>query len=272
LLQFVRDALSVPTWISLGALLQSTLLLFLPTRVAVLPAIIYFISRLVDNFLIWQGVRSNPHMLGVVNGKTTAQFPGSTTPSQSQVVVIKLAARCNHPLGIFHPHMRKISFFFKSMVKNLDDNSERYGFLGASTYIGNERATGNEIMIMAYFRTYEGLHAFSHEEGGVHREAWSYWNTEVMSKGKTKEGRMFSIMHETYQVPAGKWENIYVNYHPSGLGATTYKVNVDGQEKWARPLIDARKGLLRSSKGRMAVSAGNDNEIYGDDPYANEKA
>jgi hypothetical protein len=272
MLQFLRDALSLPTWISLGALLQSTLWIFLPTRIAILPAIIYLVACLTNTILVWQGVRVNPRMSGIVPGKATVQFPGSTKPSQNPIVVIKLAARSNHPLGTFHPYMRTISSFFKRMVKNLDDYSEEYGFLGASIYIGNERATANEIMILAYFRTYEGLHAFAHAPGGVHREAWSYWNTQVMAKGKTEESRMFSIMHETYQIPAGMWENIYVNYHPSGLGATTYKVDVAGQDKWASPLVDARKGLLRSSRGRMAVTAGNDNEIYGDDPYANKKA
>jgi hypothetical protein len=246
--------------------------LLLPTRVAVLPATIYLVTRLIDNVLIWHGIRPNPHMSGVVPGKTTAQFPGSTTPSQNPVVVIKLAARSNHPLGILHPHLRVISSFFKSMVKDLDDHSEKYDFLGANSYLANERPTANEIMILAYFRSYEGLHAWSHEAGGVHREAWSYWNTQVMGKGRTEEGRMFSIMHEVYQVPARKWESVYINYHPTGMGATTFKVDVDGQERWASPLTDARNGLLRSSQGRMAVSSGNDNEIYNDDPYANEKA
>jgi hypothetical protein len=268
-IQFLRDALSLPTWLALGAFLQSTLLLLLPTRFAILPVAIYLITSLIDSILVLNGIRSNSYMSGVVLGKTSAQFPGSTMPSQNPVVVIKLAARSNHPLGILHPHYRAISIFFKRMVQHLDKNSERYGFLGANSYLGNERATTNEIMIMVYFRTYEGLHAFSHEPGGVHREAWSYWNNEVMGKGKTEEGRMFSIMHEAYQIPAQKWENIFINYHPSGLGATTFKVDVDGQNKWASPLVDARNGLLRTSKGRMAVSVGNDNEMYGDDPYKN---
>jgi hypothetical protein len=142
----------------------------------------------------------------------------------------------------------------KAWWKDLDDHSEQYDFLGANSYLANERPAANEIMILAYFRARTSLHAWAHAAGGVHREAWSYWNTEVMGKGKTEEGRMFSIMHEAYQVPARKWENVYVNYHPSALGATTCKVN------------------LRSSQGRMAVSSGNDHEKYGDDPYANEKA
>lgn len=158
------------------------------------------------------------------------------------------------------------------MVDHLDKNSEKFGYLGSNSYLANERATGNEIMVMVYFRTYEGLHEFSHEKGGVHREAWDYWNTQVMGRGKSEQGRLFGIMHEVYQIPVGKWENIYINYHPSGIGATTFKVDEDGKEKWASPLVDARKGVFRTSKGRMAASAGNENEVYGNDPYENEKA
>lgn len=253
-------------------MLQSLLVVLLPARIAVLPALLFLSTRLVDTLLIWSGMRANPHMAGVVHGKTAAQFPGSTAPSQHPVVVIKLAARSNHPLGLLHPHMRAISAFFVRMVGDLDARSEQYDFLGASSFLANERATANEVMILAYFRTYEGLHAWAHEAGGVHREAWTYWNTKIMAKGNADAGRMFSIMHELYQVPAAQWEAIYINHHPSGLGATTYKVDVDGRAKWASPLVDARKGLLRTSKGRMAMSAGNENEVYGDDPFDNEKA
>ncbi|KAL6830412.1 hypothetical protein J3E69DRAFT_353707 [Trichoderma sp. SZMC 28015] len=267
---FIRDAFPLQTWVAIGALLQSALLLVLPIRFAIIPSIFYLITSLIDGLFIWSGVRANPYMSGVVTGKVSAQLPGSTTPSQNPIVVIKLAARSNHPLGIFHPHMRKISTFFRDMINDLDEHSEQYDYLGACSYLANERATANEVMILAYFRTYEGLHKWCHVPGGVHREAWSYWNKDIMGRGKAKEGRLFSIMHEVYQVPARKWESIFVNYHPTGLGATTYKIDVDGQTKWSSPLVDASRGLLRSSKGRMALSEGNDHDIYGDDPSASQ--
>lgn len=201
-------------------------------------------------------------MSNVVPGRVSAQFPDSTTPSQNPIVVIKLGARCNHPLGAFHPYMQRINSYFIRTVKDLEDHGEQYGFLGASSYIATERAAANETMTLVYFRTYEGLHAWSHAAGGVHREAFNYWNNEVMGNGKNKVGRLFSIMHEVYQIPAKKWESIYVNYQPTGQGATRYKVNVDGQEKWASPLVDADKGSLRTSKGRLGLSDGNDHEAY----------
>jgi hypothetical protein len=223
----------------------------------------------INGVMLLQGIRPNPYMDNVVLGKVSAQFPGSTTPSQSPIVVIRLAARSNHPLGTFHPHMRVISSYFKRMIKDLEDNSEQYGFLGASSYIASERAAANETMILVYFRTYEGLHAWSHVAGGVHREALNYWSNDIMGNGKKKEGRFFSIMHEVYQIPAKKWESIYVNYHPTGLGATTYKVKVDGKEKWASPLVDASKGSLTTSKGRLGLSEVNGHETYESDSRDN---
>ncbi|KAK4059366.1 hypothetical protein Trihar35433_10968 [Trichoderma harzianum] len=225
---FIRDGFPLQTWVAIGALLQSALLLVLPIRFAIIPSIFYLITSLIDGLFIWSGVRANPYMSGVVPGKVSAQFPGSTTPSQNPIVVIKLAARSNHPLGVFHPHMRRISTFFRDMIEDLDEHSEQYDYLGACSYLANERATANEVMILAYFRTYEGLHKWCHVPDGVHREAWSYWNKDIMGRGKAKEGRLFSIMHEVYQVPARKWESIFVNYHPTGLGATTYNIDVDG--------------------------------------------
>ncbi|KAJ5723061.1 hypothetical protein N7488_001096 [Penicillium malachiteum] len=208
-------------------------------------------------------------MDGVLPGKTSAQFPDSTGPSEQPIVVIKLAMRSNHPLGVLHRHVRIVGKMFDRMMDELDNNSDHYEYLGANRYIANERATSNEIMILAYFRSYEGLHKFSHAPDGVHREAWNYWNKEIMGKGKTEEGRMFGINHEVFQAPAQRWESIYANYHPSGLGAATFKVTVDGKDKWANPLVDASRGLLRTSQGRMAVTAGDENEVYGEDPYVN---
>jgi hypothetical protein len=40
--------------------------------------------------------------------------------------------------------------------------------------------------------------------------------------------------------------------------------------KWASPIVDASRGVLKSSRGRMTMTDGKDNEKYSDDPY--EKA
>lgn len=158
-------------------------------------------------------------MDGVVVGKASAQIPGSTTPASEPLLAIKLAARSNHPLGTAHPHIIKIGGFFQQMIRHLDNNSEDYNYLGAQTYLGVERATANEVIVMIYFKDYAGLYKFAHT-AQVHKTAWRYWNKEGMKNPVA--GRQFAIMHETLQVPARSWESIYINYHRTDIGATTF--------------------------------------------------
>ena len=96
-----------------------------------------------------------------------------------------------------------------------------------------------------------------------------------------------TIYHETYHVPvrlipsaamhsilillqAGNWESIHVNNHISGLGSTVFKIVEEGTGKdvYTHPIVDASKGVLKTSAGRMARSAGKDHEGKLDvDPY-----
>jgi len=62
-------------------------------------------------------------------------------------------------------------------------------------------------------------------------------------------------MHEVFAVPerAG-WEGIYMNYQPTGLGATTRPVRdkETGETVWVNPIVDASRGVYRTSHGRMS--------------------
>lgn len=75
--------------------------------------------------------------------------------------------------------------------------------------------------------------------------------------------------HETYHSPVGHWEAIYVNFEASGIGATTFQYNTeDGTTKtWRTPMEDASKGRLKTSKGRMFKTLGNDNDHIDDADY-----
>ncbi|CAK7216523.1 hypothetical protein SCUCBS95973_002828 [Sporothrix curviconia] len=276
---FLRDVFQLQTWVALGALLQAALLLFLPLGWAVIPVGVYLASRIVNTLLIWGQLRPNPYMAGVLTQKTSAQFPGSTAPGQQPLVVIQLAGRSNHALGSAHPHFQKIVKYFEAMVHDLEadaannrDDDDDYGYLGAKTFLANERLASNEIMVLIYFRSYEGLHRFAHAAGGTHREAWTWWNTVLMGKGSTN-GHLFSIMHEVYEMPAQHWESIYINYHPTSFGAASFREDVvdpvTGAKKtqWVRPLVDASRGRLSTSKGRLATTQGEDNDKYESNPY-----
>lgn len=68
----------------------------------------------------------------------------------------------------------------------------------------------NGIATCCYFRSVEDIHRFAHSP--LHREAWDWWNSITATHPH------LSIMHELYSAPAKGWENIYVNYHRTGVG------------------------------------------------------
>jgi hypothetical protein len=73
-------------------------------------------------------------------------------------------------------------------------------------------------MHVFYFQSMEGLHKFAH--GTAHRAGWDWWNRTA------KEHPELSMMHELYEVPAGNWENIYLNYWPAGFGKLCQQVQM----------------------------------------------
>lgn len=115
------------------------------------------------------------------------------------------------PLGLFGPGYKEIADFFKELVVDLEEKAPKNGFLASSSYSNiSDHSANGAIMNVMYFSSYEHLHAFAHEEG--HRNAWNWWNKNL---GKHKH---ISIGHEIFSVPAGKWETVYINYHPNNFG------------------------------------------------------
>jgi hypothetical protein len=164
-------------------------------------------------------------------------------------------------MGALAPGYKQLGDYFTKMVKDVERNAEKYTYLGSSDWIANaERPTGNEVMTVMYFKTSEGLHAYAH--GELHREVWNWWNKTFASHTH------ISIWHELFVAPKGAWETIYVNTRPLLMGATTYPIKTkDGGTKWVSPVVDASRGVLKSSRGRMTMTDGKDNEKYGNDPY-----
>jgi hypothetical protein len=206
-------------------------------------------------------------MDGVLLQKTSAQLPDSqgkygAKAANSDVVVFLIGTRCNHPLGILAPGMREMGAFFPQMVKDLEEHAEEFGFLGMTSWISaSQRKTSNELLEVGYFQNIEGLHKFAHSE--YHRKAWAWWNRTY------KQHPHLSIYHETFHVPKGHWETIYVNSHLSHLGSSSVKVTNEetGEVEWANPLVDASKGVLKTSAGRMARSHAEEHDKYEEAPY-----
>ena len=102
------------------------------------------------------------------------------------------------------------------------------------------------------------MQKYAHSEG--HRKGWDWY-----TKNKKRYPHL-SIYHEMYHVPKGHWETIYENSHITGLHTTTqaYTDAATGEKLWASPVVDASKGFLRSSAGRMSRSKGDEHEYFED--------
>ncbi|EON60919.1 hypothetical protein W97_00129 [Coniosporium apollinis CBS 100218] len=268
----IRDQFTISTWLSLGAILQTAAYMLIG-RLSLLPAFALVTYRILDTFLMTVGVKHNPGMDGVILNKFAAAFPDAEgkfgkKPARDGVVCFLIGARCNHPLGLLGYGYKDLGKFFEATTEACEAHADEYGLLGLSSWISNgERATGNEIMTVMYFKDVEGLHKFAH--GPSHRKGWEWWNKNL------RKLPHLSIWHEVFAAPAGHWEGIYANSHPTGLGATATRVELPASEKgsaetaWFSPIVDARKGVLKTSAGRMTMSNGDDHDKYGDDPYEN---
>lgn len=62
------------------------------------------------------------------------------------------------------------------------------------------------------------------------------------------------------------------------IGATTFRAqasekDIEGVEQgkpfFVSPIVDARRGLLKTSAGRMSASQATEHDKYNDDPYEN---
>ena len=72
---------------------------------------------------------------------------------------------------------------------------------------------GNALITLSYWKSIDHLHAFA--QGPSHKLGWDFWSKT------NKQWPHIGIMHETYEVPAGSWENIYQNHHPAGMCKST---------------------------------------------------
>ncbi|KAI9815771.1 MAG: hypothetical protein M1827_002167 [Pycnora praestabilis] len=304
----LRDACSLSTWILFGACLQGLLLLLLPGFLGLAPAFLLLGARIADMLLLCFGLKRNNYMDGVIDGKFSVKFPNreGRYTADDGVCVLIIGAKSNHALGMLGPGFKEVGDYFNGMAADLGKNPEEYGctslisyqirsidvfpettalsnsphapfplhtepsqtlstVLGMSAWTGQDRSASNQVMSVAYFRTVEGLHKFAHDP--LHREAWTWWNKTL------EQHPHISIMHEVFYAPKNCWEGIYINYKPTGLAATTHRATISKsdsgtEEAWLSPVVDAKRGLLRSSAGRMGRDAGTGNEKYKDDPYA----
>jgi len=110
--------------------------------------------------------------------------------------------------------------------------TEDLGFLGARTLIGSGGPT-----VVQYWRSTDDIYRYAGSSANAHRPAWTAFNARAR-----KAAGAVGIWHETYAVPAGAHESVYVACPPTGLGAATSLVPAAANKARAR-LVGARDGL-----------------------------
>lgn len=240
----------------LGALLQGVLG-FLPYRniLLIAPVASYVALKVAKQGLQITGLLRNTKMDGLPADRTAILYANEhgeyEKAGDSEVCVIMLAAVSHHPLGIFAPGFKDVGDRFNAMTTELEKNPTKYGYLGSSFWLGSEHTGGNEQMTMMYFKTLHDCHEFAH--GKMHTDTMLWWQQH------SHKLKHVGIMHEVFAVPKHASEGVYVNYHPTGMGATFTEANVNGEKMWMSPLVQG-KGRLTYSKGRMGRPLNEKNE------------
>ncbi|KAK5045089.1 hypothetical protein LTR84_010237 [Exophiala bonariae] len=268
----LRENFSVSTWLLIGALLQSILVFIIPRLYAFLPVFLILAARFGDSLAITFGFKRNYYMDDAILHRVSPQIPDEDgnfheDSSNEKVVVFMLGAKSNHPLGIFAPNLKETGDFLNNMTKALEQNSVENGFYGGSTWSSQDKNGANEFLFLSYWRSTEDVHNFAYQP--VHRAAWDWWNASV-GDGKLDH---IGINHEIFEVDRHHWEGVYINFQPTLLGATTYLKKGDKMvggnvpDQWISPLIDARRGKLRTSAGRLGRDPQQNAEKHNFDGY-----
>ncbi|MEU6703944.1 DUF4188 domain-containing protein [Streptomyces wuyuanensis] len=137
-----------------------------------------------------------------------------TADAQGDVVVFLIGMRINSFRSVrsWWPVFRAMPRMLKELSKD-----EGSGLLGYQLLLGAPRV----LYTVQYWDTKEKLFAYATAPDKEHRPAWAAFNRR-MRDGRGKVG----FWHETYIVPAGSYENVYVNMPGFGLGAAAGVVPV----------------------------------------------
>lgn len=98
------------------------------------------------------------------------------------------------------------------------------GFLGARTLMG-----GKGLTVVQYWRSVEDIYRYAGAGDHEHRPAWTAFNARAR-----KASGAVGIWHETFAVPAGGHESVYVDCPTLGLAQATAAVPVPAHKRYAR--------------------------------------
>ena len=137
-----------------------------------------------------------------------------TAASEGEVVVFLIGMRINSltALRSWVPVARAMGPMLAELSREKGS-----GLLGHQFLLGFPRV----LYVVQYWDSKEKLLAYASAPDKAHRPAWAAFNRRLR-EGRGKVG----FWHETYAVPAGSYESIYMNMPEVGLGRATGVVPV----------------------------------------------
>lgn len=162
-------------------------------------------------------------MASIIQRRVCAEIKGP-------FVLFLIGARVNRPwkLNVLLP-------FFAAMPRMLRELSAEpeLGLLHVRQHFG-----GVNVMLLQYWRSFEHLEAYARSPEQQHLPAWQWFNKQLGSNGD------IGIWHETYLIEPGRYETIYNNMPPYGLGAAGTLVDAQGARQSAHARMKANAAAL----------------------------
>jgi hypothetical protein len=151
----------------------------------------------------------------------------------AEILKDRLTARRDEGIVVFLIGMRinswwkihrwwPVSRAMAPMLKELSENPES-GLLGATFAL-----TWQGPLIVQYWSSVDKLMTYASDRTAKHYPAWVAFNRAIGTGGDV------GIWHETYSVPRGNFESIYVNMPAFGLGKVGKLEPARGQRSRAR--------------------------------------
>jgi hypothetical protein len=146
---------------------------------------------------------------------------------EGEIVIFLIGIRINKPWKFWK--WRGVFTAMPRMLKELAAHPE-LGMLSARGHFGLRNA-----MVLQYWKSAEHLEAFAKSATNTHLPAWQAFNREIGSNGDV------GIWHETYVVPPGHSESVYVNMPRYGLGLVGPVFPAKGRRATAEKRLAGRK-------------------------------
>ena len=126
-------------------------------------------------------------------------------------------------LPVFSAMPKMLAELYANQAAAARGEAEDLGFLSARTLLG-----GKGVTTVQYWRSVEDIYRYAGASDREHRPAWSAFNARAR-----KAKGVVGIWHETYAVPAGAHESVYVGTPVMGLAEATAPVAVPSSKRYA---------------------------------------